>query len=29
LLKSPGGSDPDTLGQIDLEPFGVYIGEIR
>ncbi|MDR3724961.1 MAG: alpha-glucosidase [Terracidiphilus sp.] len=29
LLKSPGGNDPDTLGKIELEPFGVYIGEIR
>ena len=28
LLKSPGGADPASLSQIELGPFGVYIGEI-
>jgi alpha-glucosidase len=29
LLKSPGGADPTSLEQIELGPFGVYIGEIE
>ena len=29
LLKSPGGSDPASLEKIELQPFGVYIGELR
>lgn len=29
LLKTPGGADPETLGAIELGPFGVYIGEVR
>lgn len=29
LLKSPGATDPETLGAIELEPFGIYIGEVR
>jgi len=29
LLKTPGASDPTSLGQIELGPFGVYIGEVK
>jgi len=29
LLKTPGATDPISLGQIQLGPFGVYIGEIQ
>jgi alpha-glucosidase len=29
LLKSPGGSDPASLDQVELGPFGVYIGEVK
>ena len=29
LLKSPGAADPASLDQIVLEPFGVYVGEVR
>jgi alpha-glucosidase len=29
LLKSPGGTDPKSLDQIELGPFGVYIGELK
>jgi alpha-glucosidase len=29
LLKSPGSADPTALDQIELGPFGVYIGEIQ
>jgi alpha-glucosidase len=29
LLKSPGGADPVSTRQIELAPFGVYIGEIN
>ncbi len=29
LLKSPGMTDPKSLDQIALAPFGVYIGEVR
>ncbi len=29
LLKTPGGSDPASLGQIQLAAFGVYIGQVK
>ena len=29
LLKSPGGTDPASLDAVELQPFGVYIGEVR
>jgi len=29
LLKSPGGADPESLSEIKLGPFGVYIGELQ
>jgi alpha-glucosidase len=29
LLKTPGATDPGLLGQIQLDPFGVYVGEIQ
>ena len=29
LLKSPGGTDPRTIGAIELGPFGVFIGEVQ
>ena len=29
LLKSPGGSDPASLDAVELQPFGVYIGEVQ
>jgi len=29
LLKTPGAADPESLGQFQLGPFGVYIGEVR
>jgi alpha-glucosidase len=29
LLKTPGAADPAGLGQIELGPFGVYIGEVE
>ena len=29
LLKTPGASDPASLSQIQLGPFGVYIGEVQ
>ena len=29
LLKTPGASDPASIGQIQLGPFGVYIGELQ
>ena len=29
LLKTPGAADPGSLGQIQLGPFGVYVGEIE
>jgi alpha-glucosidase len=29
LLKSPGGIDPKTLSEIQLGPFGVYIGQLQ
>lgn len=29
LLKSPGGSDPESLDAVKLEPFGVYVGAVE
>src|SRR5665213_3149691 len=29
LLKSPGGADPQSLSEIKLPPFGVFIGELQ
>jgi alpha-glucosidase len=29
LLKTPGGADAASLGEIKLGPFGVYIGEVQ
>ncbi len=29
LLKSPGAPEPRSLDRIELEPYGVYIGQIR
>jgi alpha-glucosidase len=29
LLKTPGAADPVSLGQIELGPFGVYVGELE
>jgi len=29
LLKTPGGADPASLGQLQLGPYGVYIGEVQ
>jgi alpha-glucosidase len=29
LLKTPGAADPESLSQIQLGPYGVYIGEVR
>ncbi len=29
LLKSPGGADPQSLSEIKLGPYGVYIGELQ
>jgi hypothetical protein len=29
LVKSPGGADPSSLSDIQLAPFGVYIGEVQ
>jgi alpha-glucosidase len=29
LLKTPGAADPASLDRIVLEPFGVYVGEVR
>jgi alpha-glucosidase len=29
LLKTPGAADPAGLGQIELGPFGVYVGEVK
>ena len=29
LLKTPGGKDPETLGSVELGPFGVYIGQVQ
>ena len=29
LLKTPGAADPASLGQIQLGPFGVWVGEVH
>jgi len=29
LLKTPGAAEPASLSQIQLGPFGVYIGEVK
>jgi alpha-glucosidase len=29
LLKSPGGKDPISADRIELQPFGVYIGQVK
>ena len=29
LLKSPGESDPAALDAVELQPFGVYVGEVQ
>jgi alpha-glucosidase len=29
LLKTPGAADPASIGQIQLGPYGVYIGEVQ
>ncbi len=29
LLKTPGAADPASIGQIQLGPFGVYVGELQ
>jgi alpha-glucosidase len=29
LLKTPGAADPASLDRIVLDPFGVYVGEVR
>jgi alpha-glucosidase len=29
LLKTPGAQDPASISQIELGPFGVYIGEVK
>jgi alpha-glucosidase len=29
LLKTPGAPDPDWIGQLQLGPYGVYIGELQ
>jgi len=29
LLKTPGAADPESLGQLQLGPFGVYIGQVQ
>jgi hypothetical protein len=29
LLMSPGATAPETVDQIKLEPFGVFIGEMQ
>jgi len=29
LLKTPGAADPTWLGQFELGPYGVYIGEVE
>jgi hypothetical protein len=29
LLKTPGAADSLSLDQIQLEPFGVYVGEVH
>jgi len=29
LLKTPGAADPSSLNQVQLGPFGVYVGEVQ
>jgi alpha-glucosidase len=29
LIKSPGASDPASLDQVNLPPFGVYVGQVQ
>ena len=29
LVKSPGGADPSGLSRIELQPFGIYVGEVQ
>jgi hypothetical protein len=29
LLKTPGATDPTSISQIQLGPYGVYIGEVQ
>ena len=29
LLKTPGAADPASISQIQLGPYGVYIGEVQ
>jgi alpha-glucosidase len=29
LMKSPGGKDPSSLEDVELGPFGVYIGQVK
>ena len=29
LLKTPGAADPASINQIQLGPFGVYVGELQ
>jgi alpha-glucosidase len=29
LIKSPGSSDPASLDQVNLPPFGVYVGQVQ
>ncbi|MGA2534484.1 MAG: alpha-glucosidase C-terminal domain-containing protein, partial [Terracidiphilus sp.] len=29
LLKTPGAAEPTSLSQIQLGPFGVYVGEVQ
>jgi hypothetical protein len=29
LLKTPSAKDPASISQIELGPFGVYIGELK
>jgi len=29
LLKTPGNKDPASLGEIELGPYGVYVGEVQ
>jgi alpha-glucosidase len=29
LLKTPGAAEPESLGEIEFSPFGVYVGEVH
>jgi alpha-glucosidase len=29
LMKTPGSSDPSSLDNVQLPPFGVYMGEVQ